>query len=269
MRQIKDVNLVPEGWILGNKLKTIEIDGINMKKIKSIKSVGNRKVYDVTTLSHNKNFILSNGVVAHNCNSTQPSLRNFMEEFALNCRFILTANYANKILDPIKSRCSVIEYNFTKEEKFELIKQFDQRAKDVLTAEGITFDKSVLAEVVMRYFPDFRKIFNELQRFSHDGTLNAGVMNSFSESALVELIKYLKASEFTKMRKWIVDHIDNDFSSIVRSLYDGMYKYVESDSIPELVLILADFDYKRAFVTDPEIHLVAMLTTIMMQVKFK
>lgn len=201
--------------------------------------------------------------------ATQPALRGFIEEFSNNCRFILTANLSNKIIPPLKSRCAVIEFNFTRDEKRDLIVDFDKRVKNILDNEGVEYDKKVLAQIIIKYFPDFRKTLNELQRHSQTGSLSAGSVAAMTEDNIKILIGHLKEKNFGSMRKWVVDNLDNDFSVVSRALYDRMYDYVEPQSIPQLVMTLANYDYKHAFVADKEINLVAMMVEIMAEVHFK
>jgi DNA polymerase III delta prime subunit len=205
-----------------------------------------------------------------NPNSTQPALRNFIEEFSKNCRFIMTANYANRIIDPLKSRCAVVDFHFSKEEKQEMVIAFDRRVKEILAKEGVEFDKKVLAQILVKYFPDFRKILNELQRHSSGGVLKNTVLTSLSDDNIRKLYGYLRdTSKWPEMRKWVADNLDNDFNLICRALYEKAEEYVKPGSIPQLVLTLAQYDYKNSFVMDKEINLVAMLTEIMAQVEFK
>jgi DNA polymerase III delta prime subunit len=205
-----------------------------------------------------------------NANSTQPALRNFIEEFSKNCRFIMTANYANRIIDPLKSRCAVVDFQFSKEEKQQMVVSFDRRVKDILENEGVTYDKKVLAQVLVKYFPDFRKILNELQRHTSGGSLESAVLTSLSDDSIKKLFSYLRdTSKWPDMRKWVVDNLDNDFNLIARAIYERADEYVKPGSIPQLVMTIAQFDYKNSFVMDKEINLVAMLTEIMAQVEFK
>lgn len=201
--------------------------------------------------------------------AAQPALRAFIEEFSSNCRFILTANYANRIIDPIKSRCAVIDFVMNKEEKAASILAFNKRAKSILEGEGIAFDKKDLAEVVMKYFPDYRKILNELQRHSHSGELKISALSGVSDEAIKQVMRFVKEKKFGEYRKWVAQNADIDFSTLVRAIYDRMGEFIESQDIPELVLILSEYDYKRAFVVDVEILTTAMLTQIMGSIKFK
>lgn len=201
--------------------------------------------------------------------AAQPALRAFIEEFSSNCRFILTANYANRIIDPIKSRCAVIDFAMNKEEKAASILAFNKRAKSILEGEDIVFDKKDLAEVVMKYFPDYRKILNELQRHSHSGELKISVLSGVSDEAIKQVMRFVKEKRFGEYRKWVAQNADIDFSTLVRAIFDRMNEFVEGQDIPELVLILSEYDYKRAFVVDVEILTTAMLTQIMGSIKFK
>lgn len=200
---------------------------------------------------------------------SQPALRAFIEEFSNNCRFILTCNFKNKIIDPIHSRMAVVEFVYTKEEKRALIVEFDRRVKDILSHEGIEYDKKMMAQVIMKYFPDFRRTLGELQRHSRSGVLNATSISSMSEDSIRVLVDHLKNKSFSSMRKWVVDNIDQDFNVVSRALYDRMFDYVEPDSIGPLVLKLAEYDYKAGFVVDKEINFVAMLTELMVECQFK
>ena len=195
--------------------------------------------------------------------AAQPALRAFIEEFASNCRFILTANFANRIIDPIKSRCAVIDFAMNKEEKQYSILAFNKRAKTILEEEGIAFDKKDLAEVVMKYFPDYRKILNELQRHSHSGELKLSNLSGVSDEAVKQVMRMVKEKKFGEFRKWVAQNVDIDFSTLIRALYDRMNEFIDSSDIPDFVLILAEYDYKRAFVVDVEILTTALLTQLM------
>lgn len=205
-----------------------------------------------------------------NPNSTQPSLRGFIEEFSGNCRFILTANFAHRILEPIKSRCPVVDFSLTKDEKADVIMKFNTRMRYILQEENIEYDRKDLAEIIVRYFPDFRRILNEIQRHSYDGKLNLNVLRSdVIENSIKELIKALKAKKFQDMRRWVVENNDVDFSQLIRILYETAFTFISLNSIPELITILNRYDYKRAFVMDQEINTVACLIEIMSAIEFK
>ena len=203
-----------------------------------------------------------------NPQSTQPALRGFIEEFANNCRFILTCNFKNRIIEPLHSRCGVYEFNTSKKDMAGLAAQFMARAKFVLETEGIEYEEPKLAEIILAHAPDWRRILNELQRFSISGILIPGARMVSTGDQYVNLIKLLKDKDFKKMRSWVVNNIDVDASSIFRGVYDGMNGLVQPQSIPQLVLILADYQYKNAFVADHELNVVACMTEIMANVEF-
>ena len=203
-----------------------------------------------------------------NAQSTQPALRGFIEEFANNCRFILTCNFKNRIIEPLHSRCGVYEFNTSKKDLPALAQRFYSRFLYILRNEGIKHDEKSPVELVMKYAPDWRRVLNEAQRLSSSGTL---VMTaSASDSASFgELAKILKDKDFKKMRHWVVNSMDIDATAIFRGIYDSMNDYVVPQSIPQLVLILADYQYKNAFVADHELNVVACMTEIMANVEFK
>jgi DNA polymerase III delta prime subunit len=204
-----------------------------------------------------------------NSSSTQPALRGFIEEFSANCRFILTCNFKNKIIEPLHSRCGVIEFNTTKKDLQELCGLFMNRALNILSAEDIKVpNKEVLAELIMRHAPDWRRILNELQRHSRNGVLELNVIGGTIEGGVNELFGYLKSKDFKSMRKWVAENMDVESAAIFRGIYDHMNDSVTPNSIPQLVLILADYQFKNAFVADPELNMVACLTECMAQVEF-
>lgn len=204
-----------------------------------------------------------------NANSTQPALRNFMEEFSRNCGFILTCNFKNRIIEPLHSRCSGVEFKITKNDLPKLAAGFFKRVINILGNEGVEFDKSVVAELIQKHVPDWRRVLNELQRYSHNGKIDSGIFVNLQSEGIKTLVSYLKARNFTEMRKWIAENADSDCAQLFRHLYDHSHDYVKPDSIPQLVLILADYQYKDAFVADHEINLVAAMTQIMVDVEFK
>jgi len=234
------------------------------------RSLGEKVVLDVTTANDNRNFVLANGVVAHNCNSTQPALRNFMEEFNENCRFILTANFANKIIEPLKSRCAVVDFNFTKEEKQQMAKDFHKRLKEILTLENIQFDNNVLAQVLVKYFPDFRRVLNELQRHTSTGVLSDSIITNLSNDSITKLFSLLKdTNKWNDVRKWCAENVDNDFSLVMRALYDKSHDHMKPSSLPQLILLLSQYDDRMSRVVDREISLCSLLTEIMSNCEFK
>jgi len=204
-----------------------------------------------------------------NPQSTQPALRGFIEEFSANCRFILTCNFKNRIIEPLHSRTSVIEFAMPKKEKEALAGQFMQRVQQILSVESINSEPAVIAELIMKYFPDFRRTLNELQRYSNFGKIDSGILVNANDIALDTLMNALKIKDFRKMRQWVADNIDVEPASMFRKVYDNMNEYVEPQSIPQLVLILADYQYKNSFVADHELNMVACLTEVMAGVKFK
>jgi len=204
-----------------------------------------------------------------NPQSTQPALRGFIEEFANNCRFILTCNFKNRIIEPLHSRCGVYEFGFgSKAVATACAGKFMARAEHVLQTEGITYDKSTLAELIMKHMPDWRRVLNELQRYSLSGAIDEGILVSVSDKTYDDLFIHLKTKDFKKMRSWVVNNIDTDASAIFRAIYDRMSDKVTPASIPQLVLILADYQYKNAFVADHELNVVACLTEVMANVEF-
>ena len=202
-----------------------------------------------------------------NPQSTQPALRGFIEEFSNNCRFILTCNFKNRIIEPLHSRCSVYEFNGTN--KVELATQFMKRLEYILTEEKVSFNTSVLAELIMKYIPDWRRVINECQRYGMSGSIDSGILVTLSESSIKDLMKDLKNKNFKGMRKWVSDNIDMEPAVLFRMIYDNMMEYVSDEYIPQLVITLAEYQYKNAFVADHELNTVACLTEIMAQGKFK
>jgi|TARA_B110000908_G_C10267733_1_gene466235 DNA polymerase III delta prime subunit len=204
-----------------------------------------------------------------NPQSTQPALRGFIEEFSNNCRFILTCNFKNRVIEPLHSRCGVYEFNVkTNKDRAELGQAFFMRCKDILTKEGVEFNTKVVANLVMKHFPDLRRALNELQRAAIGGSITTEVLIGDNDK-YTDVYKHLKSKDFKKMRQWVVNNIDLEPASIFRGIYDTMESNVASNSIPQLVLILADYQYKNAFVADHELNLVACMTECMANVEFK
>ena len=204
-----------------------------------------------------------------NPQSTQPALRGFMEEFHKNCGFVLTCNYKNRLIEPLHSRCSVIEFTIPNSEKPKLASEFMKRVALILDEQKVKYDERVVAEVINKYFPDWRRILNELQRYAPSGTIDAGILVNIAEVNIKELMVSMKNKEFTNVRKWVVDNLDNDPVKLYRRIYDNLYNYVDGSSIPHVVVILADYQYKSAFSADQEINMLACLTEIMAKVNFK
>lgn len=202
-----------------------------------------------------------------NPNSTQPALRGFIEEFSKNCRFIFTCNYKNRIIPPLHSRTTVIDFKLNKEDRPVVAAKFFKRLQEILTAENVTFDNKVVAELLNKHFPDYRRVLNELQRYSSSGVIDAGILSSISNDNIKELLASLREKDFKKVRNWVVNNLDNDPNVLFRKLYDFLLPEVVQ--VPQLVLLLADYQYKAAFVADAEINLVACLTEIMAACSFK
>ena len=202
-------------------------------------------------------------------NDVQLLLRAFIEEFAGNCRFIFTCNYKNKILDPLHSRCAVIEFSVKGKEKQEIAGQFFKRLLSILDTERIESDKKVLAELINKHFPDWRRVLNECQRYSVSGKIDSGILATFSDIAVNDLIKNLKEKNFPEVRKWVNSNLDNDSSVLLRRIYDVLNESLVNSSIPAAVLIIARYQYQIAFVADQEINLLACLTEIMVECEFK
>ena len=204
-----------------------------------------------------------------NAQSIQPALRGAIEEFADNCRFIITCNYKNRIISPIHSRCTNIEFIIPSDEKPALAAQFMERVKYILGEEGIRYEDPVLAQLITKYFPDFRRVLNELQRYSVAGIIDVGILSQVGELQVKELVSSMKEKNFTEARKWVVSNLDNSQTELFRKIYDGLYHYVEPSSIPQAILILADYQHKAAFVADQEINLTACIVELMMECEFK
>jgi len=204
-----------------------------------------------------------------NAQSTQPSLRNFMEEFSRNCGFILTCNFKNRLIAPLHSRCSVVEFKIAKKDMPGLAVQFMKRVSGILDAEGITYDKGVIAEMINRHFPDWRRILNELQRYSATGNIDSLILGSGGSDNYSALLIALKEKNFVAARKWIAENADIDSAALFRNLYDNINDIVKPTSIPQLILHLAEYQYKAAFVANQEINTAACIASIMIDCDFK
>ena len=202
-------------------------------------------------------------------NDVQLLLRAFIEEFSNNCRFIFTCNYKNKIIEPLHSRCSVIDFGIKGKEKAEVAHTFFKRLNNILESEGCDADKKVLAELINKHFPDWRRVLNECQRYSISGKIDSGILVHFSEVKVNDLLKNLKEKNFPEVRKWVVDNLDNDPSVLLRHVYDALFDALENPSVAAAVLIIARYQYQIAFVSDQEINLLAALTEIMVECNFK
>jgi len=203
-----------------------------------------------------------------NPNSTQPALRNAIEEFAGNCSFIFTCNFKNRIIDPLHSRCAVIDFALKNNEKAQMATQFFKRIQSVLRSEKVDYEDKVVVELVKKHFPDFRRVINELQRYSQFGKIDSGILAHIVEVSIGDIIKYIKEKDFGAIRKWVASN-DVDAAVFFRKLYDNLYDVLKPQSIPQAVIILADYQYKQAFVADQEINTVACLTELMVGCEFK
>jgi DNA polymerase III delta prime subunit len=196
-------------------------------------------------------------------------LRANIETFYNNCRFIFTCNYKNKIIEPLHSRCAVIDFTIRGKQKAQLAGEFFKRLQSILDKENIEYDQKVLIEIISKYFPDFRRILNECQRYSTGGKIDSGILASFSDIPINELVKHLKEKNFTEARKWVVSNLDNDASVLLRRIYDASYDNLQPNSIPAAILIIAKYQYQSAFCVDQEINLLAALTEIMCECQWK
>jgi DNA polymerase III delta prime subunit len=202
-------------------------------------------------------------------NDVQLLLRAFTEEFSGNCRFIFTCNYKNRIIEPLHSRCAFVEFSITKKDRPKIAAEFFNRIRTILETENVEYDPKVLVELINKHFPDWRRVLNECQKYSSGGKIDTGILSTFSEVKVNDLIKHLKEKNFPQVRKWVVDSLDNDSGVIFRSVYDALYESLIDNSIPAAVLIIAKYQYQMAFVADQEINMLACLTEIMVECNFK
>jgi DNA polymerase III delta prime subunit len=221
------------------------------------------------SLTDSKKVVILDEADYLQANSTQPALRNYMEEFSANCRFIFTCNYKNKIIEPLHSRCAVVEFKIEGKDKQTLAAQFFKRATQILKQESVEFDPKVVAELVTKHFPDWRRVLNELQRYSVSGKIDSGILINLSQDSFKDLVKNMKDRNFTEVRKWVAKNSDADTTALFRDLYDNANEYIEASTIPNLILVLAEYQYKAAFVADHELNIMAAMTEVMVQCKFK
>lgn len=245
-----------------------------MKKLK-IKKITNgvqRHVYDLNVPKNHNFFILDSNILTHNCDhltpATQAAMRSFMEEFSKNCGFIFTCNFKNKIIAPLHSRFSVVDFSIEKSEKPKLAMQFFKRVIQILNDQKIEYDQKVLAKIIEKYFPDFRRVLNELQNYAASGRIDEGIFVNFREESLEELFGYLKEKNFTEMRKWVASNSDQDFAAIYSSLYRLGLEKVKMSTIPSFVVTLARYQYQHSHVPDHELNLVAALSEILVECEF-
>ena len=252
-------NEVGADWIMVNCSEDGNIDTLRTR-IRNFAST-------VSFAGGNKVVILDEFDYA-NSQSMQPALRGFIEEFANNCRFILTANFKNRIIEPIHSRCTCINFSFGKEDIARMNAEYMKRCMEILKDEGIGFEKEVLARLIMRHSPDFRRILNELQRYSVAGIIDVGVLAEVGDVKVKDLMDAMRRKNFQDVRSWVVQNLDNDQTQIFRKIYDALGEYLEPKSIPAAILIIAEYQYKSAFVVDQEINMTACLVEVMMQCSF-
>ena len=223
----------------------------------------------VSLNSESKHKVIIIDEADNTTSDVQLLLRASIEEFNNNCRFIFTCNYKNKIIEPLHSRCAVIEFAINKKNKPTIAASFFKRLNYILETEKIESDKKVLAELINKHFPDWRRVLNECQRYSVSGVIDSGILATFSDVEVNDLIKNLKEKNFSEVRKWCVSNLDNDPAVLLRRIYDACYESLSNSSIPAAVLIIARYQYQIAFVADQEINLLACLTEIMVECKFK
>ena len=223
----------------------------------------------VSLTSESKHKVIIIDEADNTTSDVQLLLRASIEEFSKNCRFIFTCNYKNKIIEPLHSRCSVVDFSVNKKDKPAIAAQFFSRVNQILSTENIKSDKKVVAELISKHFPDWRRVLNECQRYSVGGEIDSGILASFSDVSINDLTKNLKEKNFSEVRKWVNTNLDNDTTLLFRRIYDSLYETLVSSSIPAAVLILAKYQYQVAFVADQEINLLACLTEIMVECQFK
>ena len=221
------------------------------------------------SMDGNRKFVILDEADYLNPQSTQPALRGFIEEFHKNCGFILTCNFKNRIIDPLHSRCSVVEFRIPVAEKPKLAGEFFKRVQNILGEEGVQYQPKAVAGIVEKYFPDWRRVLNELQRYSVSGMIDSGILVNISETNMKDLTTFLKEKDFKSIRKWVANNLDNDPARAYRKVYDALYEDIQPQTVPHLVLATADYSYKSAFVADQEINMLAFMIEIMTQVQFK
>lgn len=254
LEQLKADYMVINGSMNGN-IDTLRVEIKNFAS--SVSLMGGRK------------YVILDEADYLNANSTQPALRNFMEEFSRNCGFILTCNYKNRIIEPLQSRCGVIDFKISGKDAPKLAKQFHMRVAKILEMEGVAFDNAVVAQLISKHFPDWRRILNELQRYGVNGKIDAGILSRLDDVGIATLVDDMKAKNYSNVRKWVGENSDVDCNVLFRKFYDEAAAMFKPQSVPQLVLILADYQYKAAFVADPEINLAACMAEIMVQCEFK
>jgi len=240
----------------GRFLDTVRNTAKNFASTVSLSSTGKHKVIIIDEADNTTNDV-------------QLLLRAFCEEFHGNCRFIFTCNYKNRIIEPLHSRCAVIEFGIKGKERSSIAMEFFKRLTHILDSENVEADKKVLIELINKHFPDWRRVLNECQRYAVGGRIDSGILASFSDISINELVKNLKEKNFAEVRKWIVSNLDNDTTVLLRRIYDNLYDSLVPGSIPAAVLVLAKYQYQSAFVADQEINILACLTELMVECEFK
>ena len=240
----------------GRFLDTVRNQAKNFASTLSLQAIGKHKVIIIDEADNTGNDV-------------QLCLRANIETFYKNCRFIFTCNYKNKIIEPIHSRCAVVEFGIKSKDRPKIAAEFFQRLNYILDQERIEFDKKVLVQLINKHFPDWRRVLNECQRYSVSGKIDSAILATFSGIKVNDLIKNIKEKNFAEVRKWVVANLDNDASTVLRSVYDALYEYLDGPSIAACVLIVAKYQYQSAFVADQEINLLAALTEIMIESNFK
>ncbi len=248
--------IVINGSDEGRFLDTVRNQAKNFASTVSLQQTGTHKVIIIDEADNTTHDV-------------QLLLRANIEAFYKNCRFIFTCNYKNKILEPLHSRCAVIDFSITGKQKPTIAASFFQRLNDILDIERIEADKKVLIELVNKHFPDWRRVLNECQRYSVGGTIDSGILASFSDLKVHDVIKHLKEKNFPEVRKWVNNSLDNDSTVLLRRVYDSLYEVLDGPSIAACVLIVSKYQYQSAFVADQEINLLAALTEIMVECEFK
>jgi len=221
------------------------------------------------SLSGGRKYVILDEADYLNANSTQPALRNFMEEFSRNCGFILTCNFKNRIIEPLHSRCSVVDFKISKKDMAKLATQFMKRVETILTTENVEYDKKVVAEVITKHFPDWRRVLNELQRYSATGTIDSGILANMAETSIKDLIALMKDKNFTEVRKWVKNNVDSDVNMLYTTFYDTAYDYFSPEYIPALVVLIGKYQYQNAFAANSEINFAAFCSEIMLELEIK
>jgi DNA polymerase III delta prime subunit len=220
------------------------------------------------SLSGGRKYVILDEADYLNANSTQPALRNFMEEFSRNCGFILTCNFKNRIIEPLHSRCSVVDFKISKKDMVKLAGQFFKRVESILTTENIPYDKPVVAEIIQKFFPDWRRVLNELQRYSATGKIDTGILANLQQASIKGLIGLMKDKNFTEIRKWAKNNIDTDVNVLYNEFYDTASEYFTPRCIPALVILIARYQYQNSFSANVEINFTAFLAEVMIDMEF-